>query len=112
MANDDETIPGERLELIFTCCHPALALDGQVRATRSTPAVADDASGSAGRSHCSRRQRGEEVSERDGYEPGVPVPEARTQTRKRLPCRVVAAPPDPGDAASTIGQLVIASQGA
>jgi RNA polymerase sigma-70 factor, ECF subfamily len=33
---DDEepaTIPDERLELIFTCCHPALALDAQVALT-------------------------------------------------------------------------------
>jgi RNA polymerase sigma-70 factor (ECF subfamily) len=30
---DDSTIPDERLELIFTCCHPALALDGQVALT-------------------------------------------------------------------------------
>jgi hypothetical protein len=52
------------------------------------------------------------MSERDGYEPGVPVPEARTQTRKRLPCRVAAAPPDPGGAAPTMSQLLIASQGA
>jgi hypothetical protein len=59
----------------------------------------------------SRRQKGEEMSERDGYELGVPVPEARTQTR-RLPCLVTAAPPDPGGAASTMSQLVIASQGA
>ncbi|HYZ29879.1 MAG TPA: sigma factor, partial [Thermoleophilaceae bacterium] len=31
----DETgpIPDERLELIFTCCHPALALEGQVALT-------------------------------------------------------------------------------
>jgi hypothetical protein len=27
------------------------------------------------------------MRERDGYEPGVPVPEARMQTRERLPCR-------------------------
>ena len=27
---DDATIPDERLELLFTCCHPALALDAQV----------------------------------------------------------------------------------
>jgi len=27
---DETTIPDERLELLFTCCHPALALDGQV----------------------------------------------------------------------------------
>jgi hypothetical protein len=52
------------------------------------------------------------MSERDGYEPGVPVPEARTQTRKRLPCWVTAAPPDPGGAASTVSQLVIGSRGA
>jgi RNA polymerase sigma-70 factor, ECF subfamily len=32
----DETIPDERLELIFTCCHPALALDGQVALTLRT----------------------------------------------------------------------------
>jgi RNA polymerase sigma-70 factor, ECF subfamily len=32
----DETIPDERLELIFTCCHPALALDTQVALTLRT----------------------------------------------------------------------------
>ncbi len=30
---DDSTIPDERLELIFTCCHPALAVDAQVALT-------------------------------------------------------------------------------
>ena len=30
---DETTIPDERLELIFTCCHPALALDSQVALT-------------------------------------------------------------------------------
>ena len=30
---DDTTIPDERLELVFTCCHPALALEGQVALT-------------------------------------------------------------------------------
>jgi hypothetical protein len=52
------------------------------------------------------------MSERDGYEPDVPVPEARTQTRKRLLCWVAAASPDPGGTAPTISQLVTASQGA
>jgi RNA polymerase sigma-70 factor, ECF subfamily len=33
---DETTIPDERLELIFTCCHPALALDGQVALTMRT----------------------------------------------------------------------------
>jgi RNA polymerase sigma-70 factor, ECF subfamily len=33
---DDETIPDERLELLFTCCHPALALDAQVALTLRT----------------------------------------------------------------------------
>jgi RNA polymerase sigma-70 factor (ECF subfamily) len=33
---DDSTIPDERLELIFTCCHPALALDTQVALTLRT----------------------------------------------------------------------------
>jgi RNA polymerase sigma-70 factor, ECF subfamily len=33
---DDATIPDERLELIFTCCHPALALDAQVALTLRT----------------------------------------------------------------------------
>jgi RNA polymerase sigma-70 factor, ECF subfamily len=32
----DTTIPDERLELVFTCCHPALALDGQVALTLRT----------------------------------------------------------------------------
>ena len=30
---DETAIKDERLELIFTCCHPALALDGQVALT-------------------------------------------------------------------------------
>jgi RNA polymerase sigma-70 factor, ECF subfamily len=30
---DDTTIPDERLELVFTCCHPALALEAQVALT-------------------------------------------------------------------------------
>jgi RNA polymerase sigma-70 factor (ECF subfamily) len=30
---DETTIQDERLELLFTCCHPALALDGQVALT-------------------------------------------------------------------------------
>jgi RNA polymerase sigma-70 factor (ECF subfamily) len=33
---DDTTIPDERLELLFTCCHPALALDAQVALTLRT----------------------------------------------------------------------------
>jgi RNA polymerase sigma-70 factor (ECF subfamily) len=39
-ANEDDvmetTIPDERLELVFTCCHPALALDAQVALTLRT----------------------------------------------------------------------------
>ena len=33
---DESTIPDERLELLFTCCHPALSLDGQVALTLRT----------------------------------------------------------------------------
>ena len=33
---DEVTIPDERLELVFTCCHPALALDAQVALTLRT----------------------------------------------------------------------------
>jgi RNA polymerase sigma-70 factor, ECF subfamily len=33
---DDTEIPDERLELVFTCCHPALALDAQVALTLRT----------------------------------------------------------------------------
>jgi RNA polymerase sigma-70 factor, ECF subfamily len=38
MDTDDSgaTIPDERLELLFTCCHPALALDAQVALTLRT----------------------------------------------------------------------------
>ena len=32
----DTTIPDERLELLFTCCHPALALEAQVALTLRT----------------------------------------------------------------------------
>jgi RNA polymerase sigma-70 factor (ECF subfamily) len=34
--NEDTTFPDERLELIFTCCHPALALESQVALTLRT----------------------------------------------------------------------------
>jgi RNA polymerase sigma-70 factor, ECF subfamily len=33
---EDEMFPDERLELLFTCCHPALALDAQVALTLRT----------------------------------------------------------------------------
>ena len=33
---DDATFPDERLELLFTCCHPALSLDAQVALTLRT----------------------------------------------------------------------------
>jgi RNA polymerase sigma-70 factor, ECF subfamily len=33
---EDTTIPDERLELVFTCCHPALALEAQVALTLRT----------------------------------------------------------------------------
>ena len=33
---EGETIPDERLELIFTCCHPALSLEAQVALTLRT----------------------------------------------------------------------------
>jgi RNA polymerase sigma-70 factor (ECF subfamily) len=44
--DDDATIPDERLELVFTCCHPALATEAQVALTLralgglSTPEIA------------------------------------------------------------------------
>jgi predicted RNA polymerase sigma factor len=34
--DDAATLPDERLELIFTCCHPALALEAQVALTLRT----------------------------------------------------------------------------
>ena len=34
--DDSATLPDERLELIFTCCHPALALEAQVALTLRT----------------------------------------------------------------------------
>jgi RNA polymerase sigma-70 factor (ECF subfamily) len=46
LAMDDDTIPDDRLKLMFTCCHPALALEAQVALTLhtlgglSTPEVA------------------------------------------------------------------------
>src|SRR5207249_8615580 len=33
---EDASIPDERLKLMFTCCHPALALDAQVALTLHT----------------------------------------------------------------------------
>ena len=32
----DDTFPDERLELLFTCCHPALSIDAQVALTLRT----------------------------------------------------------------------------
>jgi RNA polymerase sigma-70 factor (ECF subfamily) len=34
--NDDMTFPDERLQLVFTCCHPALSLETQVALTLRT----------------------------------------------------------------------------
>ena len=34
--DDETTFPDERLELVFTCCHPALATDAQVALTLRT----------------------------------------------------------------------------
>src|SRR5205814_8515141 len=36
MTMDDTTFKDERLELIFTCCHPALSIDAQVALTLRT----------------------------------------------------------------------------
>jgi RNA polymerase sigma-70 factor (ECF subfamily) len=36
MDDDESAIPDERLELLFTCCHPALATDAQVALTLRT----------------------------------------------------------------------------
>ncbi|MEO8608164.1 MAG: RNA polymerase sigma factor [Chloroflexota bacterium] len=36
IAMDSETIPDERLKLMFTCCHPALSQDAQVALTLNT----------------------------------------------------------------------------
>ncbi len=36
MVEATSTFPDERLELIFTCCHPALAVDAQVALTLRT----------------------------------------------------------------------------
>lgn len=35
-AMDDASVPDERLKLIFTCCHPAIAVDAQVALTLRT----------------------------------------------------------------------------
>ena len=39
---DEQTFPDERLELIFTCCHPALALEAQVGADAAHARRPDD----------------------------------------------------------------------
>lgn len=36
---DASEIPDDRLRLIFTCCHPALALEAQVALTLRTPTI-------------------------------------------------------------------------
>jgi len=40
---DDTAFPDERLELVFTCCHPALATDAQVALTPPHARRHDDA---------------------------------------------------------------------
>jgi predicted RNA polymerase sigma factor len=66
---DDTAIKDERLELIFTCCHPALALDGQVALTlqrtgrpgrRSHPAWPDPSRADAGRAGGVRAARADD----------------------------------------------------
>jgi hypothetical protein len=80
---DDTTFRDERLELLFTCCHPALALDAQValtlRALGGLTAeeiaraflVADEtmASGSSGRSGRSRPPASRSASRRPTCSP-------------------------------------------
>ena len=52
---DATTFPDERLELIFTCCHPALAVEAQVALTlRSLGGLTTGRS--PGRSSCRRRR--------------------------------------------------------
>jgi predicted RNA polymerase sigma factor len=52
---DDPLIEDERLELIFTCCHPALAAEAQVALTLRAWA-AFQRTRSRARSSCPRRR--------------------------------------------------------
>ncbi len=50
MTFDAETIPDDRLRLVFTCCHPALAREAQVALTLRLVCGVSDAARSPTRS--------------------------------------------------------------
>ena len=54
--DDAHEIPDERLRLIFTCCHPALAIEARVALTLGRSGDSRPAR-SRGRSSCPRRRR-------------------------------------------------------
>ena len=123
---DETTIPDERLELVFTCCHPALALDAQVALTLRTL---------GGLAHRGDRPRvprpggddGEaarprEAEDQDGRDPvprpaGAPAPRpSRRRARGRLPdlqrgLRRPGRPRDGGDPARPRARRADAGRG-
>ena len=93
--DDETTIPDERLSLVFTCCHPALAPDAQVALTLrlvgglTTAEIARAFLVAGGDARAAARAR--EVEDPRG---GHPVPRAarppaagpaRVGARRRLP---------------------------
>ena len=92
---DETTIPDERLELLFTCCHPALALDAQVALTLRTLGGLTHR-GDRARVPRPRADDGQAARAREAQDPGGgdPVPRAagapaarpaRRGARGRLP---------------------------
>ena len=78
---DETAIPDERLELLFTCCHPALALDAQVALTlRTLGGLTTDEI--AARLPRARADDGEAARPREAQDRGGrhPVPRAAART--------------------------------
>ena len=86
---DETAIPDERLELIFTCCHPALALDAQVALTLRTLGGLDHRRDRA-RVPRARADDGQAARAREAEDPRPPA--SRSGCRRRTCCRTASPP--------------------
>ena len=94
---DEESVEDDRLRLIFTCCHPALAPDAQVALTLREVCGSDDRGDR--RARFSRRRR--------RWRSASSAPRPRSATRAfRIRCRRAAELPERLDAVLRVIYLV------
>ncbi len=91
IVDDDMTIPDERLELVFTCCHPALATDAQVALTLRTLGGLDDrarsrAPSSSARSHDGAAPGARQAQDQDRRDPVPGAARSPAARAARPPC--------------------------